>query len=349
MNQLILKFPIQLFTERFAIFNEQELFDTINHYNGKKTIYYSIYSCQEKKDNTCNCNQEITDWHFCNANIDKIVFDIDNLNSLEIIKKFHKYLLHHNLKHLLLFSGSKGFHVYIFTNNIQLKTPKNALLNAHNYFIQQLNLKVNGNGNSDVDSHILGDISRLMRYPNTLHMDSKLYCIPLITEDLVLGKNHIMNKAKQQNFKFTYYGTELLDMKQFDNGVIHNSPIYNFEDREKIQIYVDKQQILNELPPCLQNMLLQPYTYWGERYHILRYMIDNGYGELEVKEIMKSFLSDKKHPIRGTSNYKDDIINVHYKFLKKNNSLFSCKRIKKENRCPVQGLCDKIKENPIYL
>ena len=64
--------------------------------------------------------------------------------------------------------------------------------------IKELNLKVNGNGNSDADSHILGDVSRLMRYPNTLHMESKLFCIPLITEDLILGKNHIMQKARKQ-------------------------------------------------------------------------------------------------------------------------------------------------------
>ena len=347
MQKLTSNFPIQLFTERFTIFNEQELYEVVNAYNKKKTIYYSIYSCDEKKDNKCNCNQEITDWHFCNTNIDKIVFDIDNLNSLNIVKKFHSYLLKHNLKHLILFSGAKGFHVYIFTQTLhKLKNPKNTLLNAHNYFINQLNLKVNSNGNSDIDSHILGDVSRLMRFPNTLHLDSKLYCIPLTTEDLILGKSHIMNKAQKQNFIFTFYGKELLEISNFDNNIIKQ---INMTRTEKIVVSIDKQKILDTLPPCLQNILVQPYVYWDDRFHPLKYFLDSGYTDNEINLIMQNFLEGKKHPLKQHDNYLHYLKENQLQYLKNNKSLFSCKKIKSQNLCPVSGLCDNIKKNPLYL
>ena len=349
--QLIPKYPIQFFTERISIANEEEFLQVLNHYNSKKTIYYSIYSCQEKTNNNCNCNQEITDWHFCNTEIDKIVFDIDNLNSLDIVKKFHSYLLKNNLKHLILFSGQKGFHIYIFTKNYNyLKNPKNSLLNSHNYFIKELNLKVNGNGNSDVDSHILGDVARLMRIPNTLHLESNLYCIPITTEDLILGKNYILNKAKSQNFNFTFYGKELFDISKFDNGIINHIPPLIFKVKEKVEISIDKQKLLNELPPCLQNILIQPYIYWNQRFHLLKYFQDSGYSDFEIESIMKIFTDGKVHPVKKTNNWNIDIMNVQNRYLRRNKSFFSCKKIKGEMLCPISfGLCSKIKTNPLYL
>jgi len=217
MNNLIQNFPIQVTDNRVLIKSHKEFLDFVDKYNTKITLYYSLYSPQLKThSNTC-CNIEQNKYHFCNAKIDKICFDIDNLNALSIIKNMHKFLLQENLKHLILFSGEKGFHLYIYTKNYEsLTTPKNALLNSHNFLISKMNLK---NG-IDVDHHIIGDVSRLMRIPNTLHLNSKLYCIPLTTEDLILGKQHIMQKAKKQNFIYTTYGLELFDIKKFDNGFV---------------------------------------------------------------------------------------------------------------------------------
>ena len=345
--QLINKFPIQVTTERILINDENELYDFINKYNQKTTLYYSLYDV-EQKTNGCNCSAALYNYHSCNTkNLSKICFDIDNLNALPIIKNMHLHLLKQNLKHLILFSGEKGFHLYIFTQDYSnLKNPKITLQNAHAYLIKQFNIK---NG-IDVDNHIIGDINRLMRIPNTQHINSKLYCIPITTEDLILGKNHIMNKAKQQNFKFTYYGTKLLDIKQFDNGYSNYiPPQYDFVDKEKVVISINKQKLLDELPPCLQDIFMLKYVFWNERFHPLKYLSDNGYSDAEIREIMKTFLEDKKHPIRGTSNFSEDIITTQLRYLRKNKSFFSCSRIKRDNLCPVQGLCDKIKEKPIYL
>ena len=342
-------YPIQLFTERVIINSEQELIKLIDEYNCKKTIYYSLYSPTKKLTSNQCCNQQQDSYHFCNTKIDKICFDIDNLNSLEVIRKFHIYCLKNNLKHLLLFSGSKGFHVYIFTKNYNnLKNTKTSLTNAHNYFIRELNLKVNGNGNSDVDSHILGDISRLMRFPNTLHMDSKLYSIPLQTEDIVLGKSHIMKKAEKQCFKFIYYGEELLDMKQFDNKFIEVQKIPE-NNMYNVEVSIDKKKVLDDFPPCLQNILTQPYIYWRPRFHIIKYLQHVGYSEAEINLIIKNFTEGKKHPQKLHDNFQHYLKERQFIYVKKNNALFSCQKVKQDGLCPVQGLCKKIQEKPLYL
>ena len=349
---LTTNFPIQVTSNRNLINTQEELLNFINQYNTKLTLYYSIYHCQLKTNlNTC-CNIEQNNYHFCNTKIDKICFDIDNLNSLEIIKKFHVYCLKNNLKHLILFSGQKGFHIYIFTKNFSnLKNPNQSLLNSHNFFIKELNLKVNGNGNSDVDSHILGDVSRLMRYPNTLHISSNLYCIPITTEDLILGKNHIMNKAQKQNFNFTYYGNELFDVSKFDNNVhIYHPQMVNFEDKEKVVISIDKQKFLNELPPCLQNILVMPYVYWKQRFFVLKYLQHSSFSDKEIDLIIKIFLVGKKHPIHEHDNYQHYLKERQFQYVKNNKSLFSCKNVKENLLCPIKnGLCSKIREHSIYL
>jgi len=250
---------------------------------------------------------------------------------------------------LLLFSGEKGFHIYIFTKNFSnLKNPKQALLNSHKFFIQQLNLKVNSNGNSDVDSHILGDISRLMRFPNTTHLSSKLFCAPITTEDLVLGKSHILNKAQKQCFDFTYYGNDFFDISKFDNGNIveYKQEIQKFD----IKIDVNVGAVLKDFPPCLKIMLSQDYVYWRQRFHILKYLIARGYGDYEINLIMKEFLSGKKHPIKVHDNYEHYLKERQLEYVRRNASLFSCKKIKDESSCPISvGFCDLIIEKPIYL
>lgn len=259
----------------------------------------------------------------------------------------HLYLLKHNIKHLVLFSGEKGFHLYIFTQNYEnLKNLKNTLLNVHNYFIKEFNV----NNGIDVDNHIIGDINRLMRIPNTQHLNSKLYCIPITTEDLVLGKNHIMNKAKKQNFKFTYYSLNLFDISKFDNGYSSYIPqTYNFVNKEKVEISINKQQLLDELPPCLQNILVQPYIHWTERFYVIKYLNHIGYSNGEIDLFLKQFLEGKKHPIKNTDNFEHYIKERQNLYVTNNKSLFSCSKIKSQGLCPVQGLCNKIREKPLYL
>lgn len=335
---------MQITVDRLIINTEAELLNFINTYNSKLTLYYSLYGASLKlNSNTC-CYQQQGDFHFCNSAIDKICFDIDNLNAISIIKKFHLYLLKNNLKHLMLFSGQKGFHVYIFTkNNANLKNPKVALLNSHNYLIHQIKLN-----KDDVDNHILGDISRLMRIPNTMHLGSKLYCIPVTTEDLIAGKSYILNKAKQQNFNFAFYGTELFDISTQDSQRIEHQIINSYPEI-KVEVSIDKQKMLDELPECIQNLLLMPYLNYRQRFYVIRYLQHKGHSDVEIDLIMKSFLRQKLHPSKGHDNYLHYLKERQLLYVKNNHSLFSCSALRREGYCRNLVMCEKLKSEPLYL
>jgi len=97
-------------------------------------------------------------------------------------------------------------------------------------------------------------------------------------------------------------------------------------------------------------MLSQDYVYWRERFHVLKYLIERTYGDYEIDLIMKEFLSGKKHPIKNHDNYEHYLQERQLQYVRRNSSLFSCKKIKDESLCPIEfGLCDLIKKKPLYL
>ena len=171
MNKLFNNFPIQVGKDRSIVRNETELLKCITAWNGKKTLYYTLYQCQIKINDKCLCPRQIKDWHFCNSDIDKLVFDNDTFN-IKLMKKIHLDLLQSNIRHCILFSGNKGFHPYIFTQHGEnLKNSKIALTNAHHYFIKRWGVEAE----NEFDTHIIGDIARPMRIPNTKNLESRLY------------------------------------------------------------------------------------------------------------------------------------------------------------------------------
>ena len=130
MRQLIPSFPRELaFPKRKLILTETEFYNQVNHYNKLKPIYFSLYLCNNKRN-------------FDNTHIDKIFFDFDIDKKLgnikqqqkditKQVKRFSDYLKDKNFKHLICFSGRKGFHVYIFTSNYEnIVHKKDTIYNA---------------------------------------------------------------------------------------------------------------------------------------------------------------------------------------------------------------------------
>src|SRR3990167_8371424 len=177
MKELIPTFPRQVATPiRQLVKSESEFYVFINKTNGIKNLFYSLYEFNQGS------------WFY----FDKIFFDFDGSNALVHTKILHKYLLENNYKHLLFYSGSKGFHIYLFLTNYEtLKDPKSALRNLFDYLSNLLKITP--------DNSTAGDVARIARVPNTLHLTSKRYCIPITTYDLEEGESHIKDKAKEEN------------------------------------------------------------------------------------------------------------------------------------------------------
>jgi len=167
---------------------DEELLELINKYNGLLNIYCSLYWYDiESVDEFSN---EIR-----RPYIDKVFFDIDG--DLESTKKLVNFLIKEDLQFWINFSG-RGHHIYI-------KTTGGG--NATNLRIAQLSILHDSGANADL--HIIGDVQRVSRIPNTWNFSASKYCIPIQIEEL--GKED----GSKQRFEKFIYGTRLLNLSSF--------------------------------------------------------------------------------------------------------------------------------------
>jgi len=110
-----------------------------------------------------------------------------------------------------------------------------------------------------------------------------------------------------------------------------------------------KQELINNMFPCIQDILLNSYVFWRSRFHLLKNLLSLGYSDSEIDMIMKTFLSGKKHPIKLHDNYEHYLKENQFQYVKRNKSLFSCNKVKQDGLCNLDCNCKKIIERPLYL
>jgi hypothetical protein len=332
-------FPREVcFPERKLCLTEREFYDEVNKYNKLKNIYYSLYSCDENRN-------------FGNCVIDKVAFDFDASNPESIlgeVTKFCEYLHNNDLKHLVVFSGKKGFHVYIFCKNgDSLVFKKDALRHAHEYFTKLLDLHP--------DKSLFGDIKRILRVPNTFHATGNRYCIPLTIRDLKEGMKFILEKACKQFFKYELGGNQLFDLKQFDYESVNSSvemPVFNND------LVVSDDAIKNFLP-CVQCWLLNASTpllkesgTWEARYQFAIYCREIGVNKKECNRLAKKYFGRvvNRGSLGGRGTNYDHFVKVRaLEFAYgKNDFFWNCDTLYGKGLCP--GKCTKFKElgSPLY-
>lgn len=191
------EFPREFGKRRTLVKNKDELYHMIRRYNGMIDCYTGVYSRRE------------------NPTIDKLFFDFDSEDCLVKVKKFHNFLVENSYKHCMFFSGG-GFHVYVFVNkDSNLKFPKNAIRNAQLDLIKRSGLEVG----KDVDSHVIGDVRRITRIPNTFNIkpNRKRFCIPVSEETLEIGMNKIRKLARvQMQFVGDIKGKVCIELSKYD-------------------------------------------------------------------------------------------------------------------------------------
>lgn len=319
MNLLLKYFPRQLNLFRVEVNNKKDLYNYINQCNSKIDCYYSLYDIE-------------------NYFIDKIAYDLDNDNALKNIRKLHKYFLKEDIKHIMFFSG-RGFHFYFFTKNYENIINKNeSLKNVQLFFINKLNLTYGFNG-EDVDSKLIGDIKRMIRFPNTLNKKSNLYEIPLTHELIKKNIFFIKEEAKRQNFTFIYYGNKLIDLKQFD-FIEENKKSNDMGVNNNIFI---KNASFDYLLPCMQQMLLQPKKVKNN----VRFYFAKGCNELLVSpdncnKFAKEYWSDELDSTGRKTKYEEFIKEKQIDYAYNSTQSFypSCKVLKKLKLCLVED-CGK--------
>lgn len=201
MNKLF-SFPMYVgVPERKIINNIKELIALINKYNGIKPLYNCIY------------DQKVS--------LNKIFLDFDTRYALRDCILLDDWCERQKLLRLILFSGRKGFHFYIFTKNYEnIILKKDTLYNIHKYIINEINktLKIKEH-KFEPDPQIIGNISQSGRIPNTYHIFGEAYCIPILRKDLEKGLNYIKGLSQKQRFGNFFNGEELLDLRNFEKKI----------------------------------------------------------------------------------------------------------------------------------
>ena len=125
--------------------------------------------------------------------IDKVVFDLDSKDLDEAfvdVGILCSRLYDKNISYLVIFSGKKGFHVYGLVKPIKL--PRDIA----GYYLANLQRSLT-NGLETVDTHLIGNVSAMIRVPNTLN--GSRYCTPLPFEFPKMSIEEILDYSKTQH------------------------------------------------------------------------------------------------------------------------------------------------------
>lgn len=292
----------------------------IQKLNGAAPIYRTIYNFTGTP-------------HWSNAIIDRIFFDFDvdkKKPETELIeaRRFHEFLLEKKLSHSIFFSG-RGFHIFVKTKTVhsnELENPRGAVKRAHTIIAEEAGIS---------PDPTTKDILRISRVPNTLNIRSKLFCIPLVHEQIYLKKYQIEKLARRQRMiSPVYYGEELLDLREYDGPEFTiDTPV----QEERIGVF--DEVIEKELPTCVKNLLIQGDCNFEERYLIIIALRELIYSKDEIKEILERYLTPEKfyHCI-----YEEE--QLDYLFSRGDLFFPSCQKIREDGYC-VQNC----QGNKIYL
>lgn len=280
MNILFNRFPREFSTKRIFIQSKEEFAHYINKFNGRKACYSTIYPTVERRCYNGN-------------NIDKVFFDLDNQETCwDSTKKIHNKLLELGFKHCVLFSGG-GFHIYVFVEECLLEHPKSAIRGVQEYIARECDVNIGKPHESDIDEHIIGDIARISRIPNTYNIKRKRFCIYIIDEDFDKTFDEIKVIAKKQRFKAQLFGNKLFEISQFDEESENDiSDIKQYDNDIDIENVDD---VLKLLPPFMRKMLLSGMCGWYDRYIQILVSREIGLTESSANAIFKKYWDYNKY------------------------------------------------------
>ena len=180
---------------RWRIHTEKEFIKFIEQNNGASDCYSSVYP----SDGT----------------LDKVFFDIDSpdgvVGSVEDARKLYSWLVAEELNVVPIITGKKGFHFYLLLKPKQYDNAKNLLTNATLSILSEC-FGYGEDGiikTTTVDSHVVGDIRRISRIPNTLRPPENLtWCTYLPGDWIKMSTADLVNQMKSpRTYDYDLNGT----------------------------------------------------------------------------------------------------------------------------------------------
>ena len=314
-------FPREIGTpKRKVIWSKDNFLKLIDESNCKNNVFTSVYGFKSIKTEKYRDEP-----NYNTAEIDKILFELDNEEGYVDMLKLHNEFLINNYKHSIMFSG-KGFHVYLFVkyDKSELINPKDTIARVQKYFIDKLKLE-------NTDPVTIGNIAQMIRVPNTYNIKRRRYCIPLSKKDLELKYEEIKEKALQQNLILNYIiGIKSFNITEYDKEIEYKPleiDIPELDSNTKIDL-----KKLNT-PDCVKMMLNQPHPIWIQRGFVLIFLRDRGLSSNEILKLVKNYWEPEviRHALTDLNGDRQ----LYYICRDVNRYLFpSCNKLTNLELCP---------------
>jgi len=298
---------------RRVVYNLKEWLNEIDKLNGFDDVFTSVYPLD--------------------GTIDKIFFDIDDKDiekAFEVAAKLYSWLRDNGFTVIPIATGKKGFQLHVLLeplrySNLCEKKKKELLANAAYYIIEKAGLTdEDGEPMSQIDTHVIGDVRRLCRVPNTLRPpENKSFCVFLPPNFDEMGIDDVVEYTKHLSLEYNYEINELKNLFDF--------PIVLTEKRKKKIARMDarrlrapeniREYLKRLLRPCIFEELLR-----AEPYHFIRVAatIDLLRLGFTIDEIVKMY------SLLGWTDFDYDKTRYQVEHIaEKGYSPYSCKKLRK--------------------
>ena len=251
--------------------------------------------------------------------IDKVFFDIDSENlrrSHNAFKKLVTRLEEFGIPYIPVFSGRKGFHIYI-----PIKPWKPPNVETAKAVLRDVQVRLGGDI-LEVDRHVFGDVRRKVRFPNTLNVNN--YCVPLPHDSVDWSLNEIITYSKQpQVIDYDLLPIDIYKLTDVD-------VIYSYDDEDVINCRYESSpsfKLISKLiRPCLAKHLLvdrdPPHMVRVNLVSELRYL---GLTEDQVLSVLRDL---------NWVDFDESITKyqIHHVYTRKYKPL-SCRKLRNYVRC----------------
>ena len=214
--------------------------------------------------------------------IDKFVFDLDGEDLNEVFAEVDiltSRLHDRNISYLVIFSGKKGFHVY------GLLKPSKLPRDIAGYYLSILQRSLISNLKT-VDTHLIGNVSAMIRVPNTLN--GKIYCCPLPLEFRKMSIEEILDYSRTQH-SINFFPGKLQTIQELAGDL--KVPQKNESDEIKDEIKVGSipsMDILEELiRPCVIREIQKSNPGSIARLDFVSEMMYSSFTPRQILEVIK--------------------------------------------------------------
>ena len=302
--KLFTRFPREVGLYRKIVKSYRAFRDYIIKNNGVNDCYTSLYDI--------------------NFTIDKVFFDFDGKGALETAKTLYEHLYTKGYPVIPVITGKKGFHIYLLVKPDGY-TKRDLTIASYSILYSVFGEELP----PSVDTHVLGDIRRLVRIPNTLRPPENLtWCSYLPPDFHELRESEIYSYQKAPH-DFEYPLRPLPSLSEFINKEIKLPPYDDVQEQNNFSCGKADSLILECLRPCLAKLITLRNPPHYARVAVTVDLLNAGFTDKQILEFFKTL---------NWIDFKEPVTLRYIKALRRHKYRpYSCKKLKILGACLKGG------------